>query len=98
MRLKDYLHANLGKESLPVSMQELLNPFGFQYKGDRDDKLNMGLVLENLETEFNRNDWIDPIDVATSALTLGYNDADPFLDEAPWLIVQANQNGGDYVS
>lgn len=92
LRLKDYLKLQTGRESASVSMDTLLLPFGLSFQGEPSDDLMLGLVLEELCCEFSNNDFIDPIDVASSALGLGYNQASNFLDEAPLLIVRATQD------
>lgn len=92
MKLKNYLDHQVGKECLAVSMEGLLSPFGLYYQGSTDTKLELGLVLDNLQAEFKLSDMIDPIDVATSALDLGYIDAEIFLDEAPLIIAHLSKS------
>lgn len=93
MKLEDYLDAFLGSEQVPVSLGLILQPFGFFYTSDPDASLLTGLFLMSLTSEYQKDDWIDPVDIASSALSLGYEPAHYFLEEAPWLMRQAIRRG-----
>ena len=85
--LKDYVNSLLGCEHNPVSMEELFRPFepDTATKGNPDEALVMGNIIEGLQSEFTTDDMIDPIDVAATAYSLGYEEAAYFLDDTPWL-------------
>ena len=85
--LKDYVNSLSGNEHTPVSMEELLRPFepDTATKGNPDEALVMGNIIESLQNEFTTEDMIDPIDVAATAYSLGYEEAAYFLDDTPWL-------------
>ena len=85
--LKEYVTLQMGNEHAPVSMQELFKPFEpeSETKGEPDEVLVMGNIIESLESEFTEDDFIDPIDVAATAYSLGYEEAAYFLDDTPWL-------------
>ena len=87
--LAQYLAAIKGKEEAPLSLDVLLSPFGLAYQADPDEGLIVGWVLEQLVVEFKEDDHIDPMDVAAIALSLGYEPADRFLSDAPWLMLCA---------
>ena len=85
--LRQYLDAMTGSEETPLSLNVLLAPFGLAYQADPDKGLLVGWVLEELVVEFGMHDHIDPMDVAAVALSLGYDPADRFLTDAPWLML-----------
>ena len=87
--LTQYLNAMRGKEESPLSLNVLLSPFGLGYQADPDEGLLIGWVLEQLAVEFKPEDFIDPMDVASTALGFGYEPADRFLSDAPWLMLSA---------
>ena len=81
LRLRDYLDAQLGREHTTVSLGELMKPFGMDdLGGDPDICLRMGSITENLKDEFCDDDFIDPIDVAAIAYSLGHEESAHFLD------------------
>ena len=90
MPLKDYLIAQRGHEAELVSMERLLAPFGIYFHSTQDSSLPLGLVCEDLDSSFSKLDLIDPMDVATSAFALGYDDASLFLEEAPLMLATAS--------
>ena len=85
--LGQYLNAMKGMELSPLSLNLLLSPFGLSYQADPDDGLLVGWVLEQLAAEFQPEDHVDPMDIAAVALSLGYEPADRFLTDAPWLMI-----------
>lgn len=93
MRLSDYFDALSGAEQVPVSLELILEPFGFFYHGDSDQSLLAGDFMACLAVEFGGDDWIDPTDIASAALELGHGPAGQFLEEAPWLMLQAAKRG-----
>lgn len=93
LRLREYTDAFIGTEHAPVSMELILEPFGFFYHGDPDSSLLVGIFLQALSLEFEESEWLDPIDVAAAAVSLGYEAALGFMDEAPWLMTQAAKRG-----
>ena len=93
MKLEDYLDALKGKEKAPICLSLILKPFGFFYKSEPDPNLLTGLFLSCLTSEYNKEEWVDPIDIASMALTLGYEQAGYFLKEAPFLVGQAAKRG-----
>lgn len=88
LQLKDYLAAMRGKENHPLCLNLLLQPYGLAASDTRDDGLLAGHVLDQLALEFKAEDWVDPLDVAAACLHLGYDDAEEFLSEGPWLMIQ----------
>ena len=93
MRLEEYLDSLRGSNDTPVSLKLILEPFGFYYPSDPDMHLSARVFCESLTAEYEMNEWVDPVDIAPSAMDLGYEPAAPFLEEAPWLMVQATKRG-----
>ncbi len=89
LKFSDYIGAFKGAEQSLVSMDIMLAPFGLSFASKSDKSTLLGWVLDDLSTQFSENDQIDPIDVASSAFALGYDDAERFLKFAPQLICQA---------
>jgi hypothetical protein len=89
LKFDEFLAMMRGKEQIPLSMAPLLRPFGLSYVSKEEKGLMVGWVLEELAGEFQCHDEIDPIDVATAAYAIGYDDAERFLDDAPDLIYHA---------
>jgi hypothetical protein len=63
-----------------ISLPILLKPFKLFYPGPDCDDILVGCFLEYLMEQ--HLDSIDPMDVASLALSLGYDEAETFLDSA----------------
>lgn len=85
---KDYLKAMRGQEHHPLCLNLLLRPFGISASDGLDEGLLAGHVLDQLAMEFKEMDLVDPLDVAAACLHLGYEDAEDFLTDGPWLMTQ----------
>ena len=93
LKLRDYMDAMHGSKHLPLDLSLILEPFGISYNGEPDDCINIGMFLPVLTIDFNEDDWIDPIDVAQSAASLGYSPAEVFIERAPSLMTHAVKKG-----
>ena len=94
LKFKDYLNSQKIHGNAPLTMESLLRPFGLNFRGGRDQYLLLGHVLDELCEEFSAEDDVDPIDVSAVALSLGYTDAERFIEESPWIMVQMAQELG----
>lgn len=81
LKLKDYFTAQKGREHQPLCLQKLLAPFGLDCPSHPDTALILGLLLEDLGERFALDDQITPLIAVRAAASLGYDDADFFLEE-----------------
>jgi len=85
---KDYLQAMLPLSNEPLRLHQALKPFGINSDCAVDDSILVGHLLDHMGIEWGEDDYIDAIDVSVAAMELGHRDAEKFLDEAPFIMVQ----------
>jgi hypothetical protein len=88
MPFKEYLRILKGYSNLPLSLNRLTLPFGIISDNKESDFLLVGHILDELQSRLkNHGEAVDCIDVAACAYDLGHDDAEQFLDQAPYLMV-----------
>lgn len=88
---KDYLDDLVVESNENLTLDILLKPFAISSVLPKSSTILVGHFLDYLQEQYEANDVIDVIDVAQSAIDLGYDPAEFFLDQAPWLMVQMTQ-------
>lgn len=88
---KDYLEILVPESNENLTLDILLKPFGISSILPQSTTILVGHFLDYLQEQYKDTDVIDVIDVAQSAVELGYDPAEFFLDQAPWLMVQMTQ-------
>lgn len=87
MPFKEYLKILKGYSNVPLSLNRLTLPFGIISDNKEDDFLLVGHVLDELASRIKDGaEDIDCIDVAACAYDLGHDNAEEFLDEAPYIM------------
>ena len=81
LTLGDYITRLLRNETSPVSMEDLLEPFGISHRSSKVVDISFAEVFARLENEFKRSQIIDAIDVAAAAGALGCEEAIEYLEE-----------------
>jgi hypothetical protein len=88
MPFKEYLRILKGYSNLPLSLNRLTLPFGIISDNKESDFLLVGHILDELQSRLkNHSEAVDCIYVAACAYDLGHDDAEQFLDQAPYLMV-----------
>ncbi len=89
MPFKEYLKILKGYSNVPLSLDRLTLPFGIISDNKESDYLLVGHILDELASRLNNHsEAVDCIDVAACAYDLGHDDAEQFLDQAPYLMVR----------
>lgn len=88
IKFKDYLLDLQEQSNKPFNLNNALKPFGISGNDVFSSDLLFGHLLDGLKQEFDMEQFIDPIDIATIAYELGYEEANAFLTDAPWLLIQ----------
>ncbi len=89
MTFESYVDCLLGQAGEPLTLGLILTPFRLPGSNIEDGFLRIGVFLQCLAEEYTNSDWIDPIDIATSALALGYLPAEEFVKKAARLMIKA---------
>ena len=86
---KEYVARCQARSNHLLSLENMLEPFCIgPPKGARSSFLFLGHLLEQLQSLNSPDDYIDPLDVATLALELGFDQAESFLRDGPELMVR----------
>lgn len=88
LQFKDYVNAMKSFANKPLSLEKVIEPFGISSSPATSDFLLIGHLLDYLSEDLHPDDAVDAIDIATAAYELGHEEAQNFLDEAPWLMIQ----------
>lgn len=89
MPFKEYLKILKGYSNLPLSLNRLTLPFGIISDNKESDYLLVGHLLDELQSRLkDGSEAVDCIDVAACAYDLGHDDAEQFLDQAPYLMLR----------
>lgn len=89
MPFKEYVKILKGYSNLPLSLNRLTLPFGIISDNKESDYLLVGHILDELQSRLkDGEEAVDCIDVAACAYDLGHDDAEQFLDQAPYLMLR----------
>ncbi len=89
MPFKEYVKILKGYSNVPLSLNRLTLPFGIVSDKKESDYLLVGHILDELASRLkDYSEAIDCIDVAACAYDLGHDDAEKFLDDAPYLMLR----------
>lgn len=93
MTVESYVDQLRGHEQNPLTLDKILKPFQISQFSEEDHFLEVQTFLQSLLEEFSWDDWIDPTDIASCALSLGYLPAEDFLDRAPTVMTRTITRG-----
>ena len=89
MSVKKYVEGCEAKSNQPLSLENMLEPFCLSPRKDSQSSyLLVGHLLEQILSLHSENSRLDPLDVASMALELGFDCAESFLREGPELMVR----------
>jgi hypothetical protein len=88
IQFKDFIRALKPFSNDALQLDKILRPFGISSLAYRSNDILIGHLLDYMEAEYAFEDPIDAIDVAVAAMDLGHEEAELFLDEAPFLLTQ----------
>jgi len=88
MPFAEYIDLVQKLSNLPLTLNRLTLPFGIVSDSEESSTLLVGHILEDLCERFKARDPVDCLDVLTAAFDLGHDNAEPYLDLVPELMVR----------
>lgn len=89
LTFKAYVDALREYSNFALDISTILRPFGILEMSEPASDLMIGHLLDAMQEEFDEDESVDALDVASVALSLGYDAAEGFLDRGPLIIWQA---------